>query len=61
MGPREWHWQTSPPFGDAPFFGYIAKKGYKNAQKMAHTPNMLAFIQGLNLWNSTTSQVIIRI
>ncbi len=26
-----------------------------------HTPNMLAFIQRLNLRNSTTSQVIVRI
>ncbi len=47
--PREWHWQASPPLGDAPFFGYTAKRGYKNARKTAHTSNMLAFIQGRNL------------
>jgi hypothetical protein len=47
--PGDWHWQTSPPLGDAPFFGYIAKRGYKNARKTTHTPNMLAFIQRLNL------------
>jgi len=57
----EWHWQASPPLGDAPFFGYTAKRGYKNTRKMMHTSNMLAFIQGLNLRNSTTSQVIARI
>jgi hypothetical protein len=59
--PGEWHWQISPPLGDAPFFGYTAKRGYKNTRKMAHTTNMLAFIQGLNLRNSITSQVIARI
>jgi len=59
--PREWHWQTSPPLGDTPFFGYTTKKGYNNARKIAHTPNMLTFIQGLNLQNSTTSQVIAKV
>jgi hypothetical protein len=28
---------------------------------MGHTPNMLSFIQGLNLKNSTTTQVIAKI
>jgi len=37
MGPGEWHWQTSPPFRDAPFFGYTAKRGYNNARKIAHS------------------------
>jgi len=59
--PGEWHWQTSPPLGDAPFFGYIAKRGYNNARKIVHTSNMFAFIQGLNLQNSMTSQVIARV
>jgi hypothetical protein len=59
--PREWHWQTSPPLGDAPFFGYIAKRGYNNARKIVHTSNMFAFIQGLNLQNSMTTQVIARV
>jgi hypothetical protein len=59
--PGEWHWRTAPPFGDAPFFGYTTKRGYRNAQKLARTPNMLAFIQGFNLRKSTTPQVIARI
>ncbi len=59
--PGEWHWQAPPPFGDAPFFGYTVKRGYKNVQRMGHTPNMFSFIQGLNLRNSTTTQVIARI
>jgi hypothetical protein len=59
--PGEWHWQATPPLGDSPFFGYIAKRGYMNAQKPKHTPNMHTFIQGLNLRNSTTPQVIARI
>jgi hypothetical protein len=59
--PREWHWRTAPPLGDASFFGYTTKRGYKNAQKLVCAPNMLAFIQGLNLRNSTTLQVIARI
>jgi hypothetical protein len=61
MGPGEWHWQASHPLGDAPFFGYTAKRGYKNARRTTHTPNILTFIQGLNLRNSTTPQVIARI
>jgi len=59
--PGEWHWQTLFPLGDAPFFGYTAKRGYKNARRAAHTPNILTFIQRLNLQNSTTPQVIARI
>jgi hypothetical protein len=43
------------------FFGYTAKRGYKNALRIGHTPNMLSFIQGLILRNSTTIQVIARI
>jgi hypothetical protein len=52
--PREWHWQATPSLGDAPFFGYTTKKGYRNTQKSTHTPSMHTFIQGLNLCNSTT-------
>jgi len=59
--PGEWHWKPTPPLGDAPFFGYTAKRGYKNALRIGHTPSMLSFIQGLNLRNSTTTQVIARI
>jgi hypothetical protein len=59
--PGEWHWQATPPLGDSPFFGYTAKRGYRNAQSSTHTPAMNTFIQGLNLSNSTTSQVTARI
>ncbi len=59
--PGEWHWETFPHLGDAPFFGYTAKRGYNNARKKVHTPNLLAFIQNLNLQNSTTPQMIVRI
>lgn len=59
--PGEWRWQASPPLGDAPFFGYTTKKGYKNANKTMHTSNMLTFIQGLNLRNTSTSKVIAKI
>jgi hypothetical protein len=50
----EWHWQNLHPLGDAPFFGYTAKRGYKNARKTKHTPNIFTFIQRLNLQKSTT-------
>jgi hypothetical protein len=30
--------------GDAFFFGYPAKRGYRNAKKPSHTPGILAFI-----------------
>jgi hypothetical protein len=59
--PGEWHWQTTPSLGDAPFFGYMAKRGYKNARGLAHSRGILSFIQSLNLWNSTISQVVARI
>jgi hypothetical protein len=57
----EWYWQTLHPLGDAPFFGYTAKRGYKNTRRATHTSNILSFIQGLNLKNSTTIQVIEKI
>jgi hypothetical protein len=47
--PSEWHWRTNPPLGDAPFFGYTAKRGYINTKKTTHSSNMLTFLQGLNL------------
>ncbi len=59
--PWEWHWQPSHPLRDAPFFGYTAKRGYKNTRGATHTPNILTFIQGFNLRNSTTPQMIARI
>jgi hypothetical protein len=42
--PGEWHWQTSLTLGDAPFFGYTAKRGYNNARKPARAPGMITFI-----------------
>ncbi len=59
--PGKWHWQAIPPLGDSPFFGYTAKRGYRNAQKTMHTPAMNTFIQGLDLNDSTTHQVTARI
>jgi len=53
--PGEWHWRTNPPLGDAPFFGYTAKRGYINTRKTTHSSNMLTFLQGLNLRNTTNS------
>jgi hypothetical protein len=46
--------------GDAPFFGYSTKRGYQNARKIQHTPNITSFIQRLNLHNSTVAQIIAR-
>jgi len=34
--PGEWHWRTTPPLGDAPFFGYTAKRGYINARNTTY-------------------------
>ncbi len=59
--PGEWHWRTNPPMGDAPFFGYTAKRGYLNARKTTHSSSMLTFLQGLNLRNTTSSQMIARL
>ncbi len=52
--PEEWHWKTSPPLGDAPFYGYIAKRGYINARNPTRIPHMISFIQGLGLRNTST-------
>jgi hypothetical protein len=46
--------------GDAPFFGYSAKRGYRNARRKQHTPNIITFVQHLNLYNSTVVQIIAR-
>jgi hypothetical protein len=29
----DWHWQQTGNMGDAPFFGYSAKRGYRNAMR----------------------------
>ncbi len=59
--PREWHWQPHPPLGDAPFFGYLAKRGYNSIRKSTHKSSMTTFLQGLNRRNSTTAQLTARI
>jgi hypothetical protein len=59
--PGEWHWQAAPHIGDAPFFGYTTKRGYNNAHKPSYHTSLLAFVQGLNLQNSTPAQIIARI
>jgi len=46
--------------GDAPFFGYFAKRGYQNARTKQHTPSITTFVQQLNLRNSTVAQIIAR-
>jgi len=56
--PGDWHWQQTGNMGDAPFFGYSAKKGYRNARRKQHTPNIITFVQQLNLHNLTIAQVI---
>jgi hypothetical protein len=57
----EWHWQETQNMGDAPFFGYSAKRGYRNAKQIQHTPSITTFIQCLNLCNSMVAQIIARL
>ncbi|CAM6016021.1 unnamed protein product [Sphagnum balticum] len=59
--PGEWHWRSNPPLGDAPFFGYTAKRGYVNTRKTTRSSNMVTFIQGLNLRNTSSAQMIARL
>jgi hypothetical protein len=59
--PGEWHWKEIYPLGDVPFFGYTAKRGYRNAKGPSHSLGIIKFINDLNLKNSTTSQVVARI
>ncbi len=59
--PGGWYWKTSPPFGDAPFYGYTAKRGYINARNPTGTQHMISFIRGLGLRNTSTQQAIARI
>jgi hypothetical protein len=47
--------------GDSSFFGYLAKRSYRNTKKSTHTLSIRSFIQYLNLQNSTDSQVIAKI
>jgi len=59
--PGEWHWHATPPLGDAPFFGYTAKRGYLNARKSDHPSRMTTFLEGLNLRNTTPAQLTARV
>jgi hypothetical protein len=59
--PGEWHWKEIYPHDNMPFFGYTAKRGYRNAKGPAHSPGIIKFINDLDLRNSTTSQVVARI
>jgi hypothetical protein len=43
--PGDWHWQEAHGMGDAPFFGYSAKRVYRNAKRIQHTPSITTFIQ----------------
>ncbi len=58
--PGDWHWQATRNMGDAPFFGYSSKRGYQNAKKTQHSPNIITFIQNLNLRNSTVARTVTR-
>jgi hypothetical protein len=59
--PGEWHWWPNPPLGDAPFYGYTAKRGYTNIRKTSSTSSMTDFIQDLHLRNTTIAQMIARL
>jgi hypothetical protein len=56
--PEDWHWQQTGNIGDTPFFGYSAKRRYRNARRKQHTPSIITFVQLLNLQNSTVAQII---
>ncbi len=57
----EWHWRSNPPMGDAPFFGYTARRGYINNRPPTRPSNMISFIQGLHLRNTSSAQLIARL
>jgi hypothetical protein len=57
----EWHWQASSQMGNSPFYGYSAKRDYRNARNLTQSAYIYSFIQRLNLQNSTVTQVIARI
>ncbi len=59
--PGEWHWLPNPPLGDAPFFGYSAKRGYTNIRKSMQTLSMAIFLNNLNLRNTSMAQLTARI
>jgi hypothetical protein len=47
--------------GDAPFYGYTAKKGYANIRKSNHKSSMRTFLNDLNLRNTSSAQMTARI
>jgi hypothetical protein len=55
--PGDWHWQSTRNMGDVPFFGYSSKRGYQNARKKHHSPNITSFEFIFSFVNSTTKQV----
>ncbi|CAK9858555.1 unnamed protein product, partial [Sphagnum jensenii] len=57
----EWRWQPQLPLGDAPFFGYSAKRGYNTIRKSTQTSSMTNFLEELDLRNSSTAQLTARI
>ncbi len=59
--PGEWHWQAIPPLGDAPFYGYTAKRGYANIHKSNHKSNMKTFLDDLNLTKTSSAQMTTKI
>jgi hypothetical protein len=59
--PGDWHWQSTANMSDSPFFGYTAKRGYRNARRAQHTPGIINFVPHLNLSNTSVAQVIARI
>jgi hypothetical protein len=59
--PREWHWLPISPLGDAPFYEYIAKRGYANIRKLNHTSNMKSFLLDLNFRNTSPTQMTVRL
>jgi hypothetical protein len=59
--PGEWRWQEQPPMGDAPFFGYTAKKGYNSICQPTQKSSMTNFLEELKLRNSSTAQLTARI
>jgi len=59
--PGEWHWQAIPPLGNAPFYGYTAKRGYANIRKSNNKSNMKTFLDDLNLTKTSSVQMTTRI
>jgi hypothetical protein len=47
--------------GDAPFYGYTAKRGYANIHKSNHKSSMKTFLDDLNLRNTFSAQMTARI